>query len=49
MDEKKYLEELTDRYPVLEPVKDSVWQVYEILRECSESAALPPLPATRSL
>ena len=37
MDEKKYLEELTDRYPVLEPVKDSVWQVYEILRECFES------------
>ena len=32
MDEKKYLEELTDRYPVLEPVKDSVLQVFEILR-----------------
>lgn len=37
MNEMTYLEELITRYPVLEPVKDSIAGVYEILRECFES------------
>lgn len=34
MNETAYVEELIDRYPRLEPVRESVMQAYEILREC---------------
>ncbi len=37
MDEAAYLRELTDRYPVLEPVEGSIRQAYEIIKECFES------------
>jgi len=37
MDEMAYVEELIDRYPRLEPVKESVIQAYEVLRECFSS------------
>mgnify|MGYP002512212188 CR=1 FL=1 len=37
MDEMIYLEELVSRYPALEPVKGSVREVYEILRDCFAS------------
>ena len=37
MNEMVYLEELMGRYPVLEPVRQSVGEVYEILKECFES------------
>lgn len=29
-----YLEELLERYPCLEPVRQSIWDAYEILKEC---------------
>ncbi len=32
--EGRYLEELFQRYPKLEPVRESVWQVYRMLRDC---------------
>ncbi|MCI8836458.1 MAG: SIS domain-containing protein [Hungatella sp.] len=34
MNESAFVKELTDRYPRLEPVGDSVMQAYEILKEC---------------
>lgn len=34
MDEMAYIQELADRYPCLEPVRGSVLQAYETLREC---------------
>lgn len=37
MDEMTYVQELMDRYPRLEPVRESVIQAYEILRECFSS------------
>ena len=37
MNEKIYLEELITRYPALEPVRESIEEVYDILRECFES------------
>lgn len=36
MSEMAYLEELISRYPVLEPMKSSIWEAYDILRECFE-------------
>ena len=37
MSETAYLEELISRYPVLEPIKVSVMEAYEILKECFET------------
>ena len=37
MNDMAYLEELTDRYPGLDPVKESVRKAYEILKECFSS------------
>ena len=37
MDEMIYLDELVSRYPALEQVKDSVKEVYQILRDCFAS------------
>ncbi len=37
MNEVAYIQELTERYPCLEPVKGSVIQAYETLRECFAS------------
>lgn len=37
MSEMSYLEELLRRYPALEPVKGSILEVYEILRQCFAS------------
>ena len=37
MNETAYLEELISRYPVLEPIKVSVMEAYEILKECFET------------
>lgn len=37
MNEMAYIEELTDRYPALTPVKESVQEAYEILKECFAS------------
>lgn len=37
MKETAYLEELVMRYPVLEPVKQQIWEAYEILRQCFAS------------
>lgn len=36
MSEMAYLEELISRYPVLEPMKSSILEAYDILRECFE-------------
>lgn len=36
MNEIKYLEELITRYPVLEPVKEQIRAVYEIMKDCYE-------------
>ena len=33
MNDMAYLDELTDRYPSLEPVKESIRESYEILKE----------------
>lgn len=37
MEPMKYLDELTERYPVLEAVKEEVKRAYEILEECYAS------------
>ena len=37
MNDMAYLDELTDRYPSLEPVKESIRESYEILKECFSS------------
>ena len=37
MNETAYLEELISRYPVLEPIRGSVMEAYEILKECFET------------
>ena len=37
MREMEYLEELTERYPVLEAVKEDILGAYEILRQCYEN------------
>ena len=37
MSETAYLEELISRYPVLEPIRGSVMEAYEILKECFET------------
>ena len=37
MSETAYLEELISRYPVWEPIKVSVMEAYEILKECFET------------
>lgn len=37
MGEMAYLEDLMNRYPALEPVRDSVLELYEVLRECFET------------
>ncbi len=34
MKEYKYLEELFDRYPKLEPVREPVYKAYEMMRDC---------------
>ena len=34
MNEMRYLDELIERFPVLEPVRGSVEEAYEILRQC---------------
>lgn len=36
MEPMKYLEELVERYPVLDVVKDDVWKAYELLEACYE-------------
>lgn len=37
MKEQAYLNELMDRYPILQPVRESIAEAYEVLRECFES------------
>ena len=36
MEPMKYLEELVERYPVLDAVKDDVRKAYELLEACYE-------------
>ena len=37
MKEQAYLNELMDRYPILQPVRESIAEAYKVLRECFES------------
>lgn len=34
MQPREFLEELIERYPVLEPVKEDIWNVYKLMEEC---------------
>ena len=36
MKELRFLDELVQRYPVLEPVKGDILKAYEIMRDCYE-------------
>lgn len=38
MKELRFLDELVQRYPVLEPVKGDILKAYEIMRDCYERA-----------
>ena len=34
MQPREFLDELIERYPVLEPVKEDIWNVYKLMEEC---------------